>query len=98
MNHSIHSRSTITNHKAIASLILGVIAILLSLIPLAGIIIGILGIILGIIGIGEIKRLKQAGKKIAVFGIVCSSIGILLPIIAAIIGYIVFMNIESTIY
>jgi len=85
----------VTNGKATASLILGVISIVLVFIPFAGFILGIIGLIIGIKGIREIKHLNQEGKKTAISGIICSSLGILLPIILAIIGYMAYMNVNS---
>lgn len=85
-------KNNVTNGKGIASLILGVISIVASLIPIAGGILGIIGLILGIIGLRDISRLKQNGKKIAIGGIVCSSLGILLSIVIFIVGFIAIMN------
>lgn len=84
----------VTNGKAIPSLILGILSILsLIIIPFLGILLGITGLTLGIIGLKEIKHFNQEGKKIAVSGVICSSLGILLPILFAILAFIFFMNI-----
>lgn len=69
---------------AIASLVLGIVAILISVIPFFGIIPGILAIIFGIIG------LKQS-KKMSVAGIVTGSIGLLIGILS-IFGAIMFFG------
>ncbi|AIF42880.1 DUF4190 domain-containing protein [Virgibacillus sp. SK37] len=86
------SKRSMTNSKATASLILGVISIVLLIIPFAGLILAVVGLTLGIIGWREIKRLKQEGKKIAISGIVCSSLGILLPMISSIIASVALFN------
>lgn len=86
------AKSNITNGKATASLVLGILSIVFLIIPLLGIILGVVGIVLGIIGLQEAKRLEQRGKKIAVSGIICSSLGILLPVFLAILAGIVFLN------
>lgn len=91
------SGNNVTNIKATTSLIIGVLSIVFVIIPFIGFILGLAGLIVGIIGLREMKRLNQAGKKTAVSGIVCSSLGILLPIILAVIGYIAFMNVDSTV-
>ncbi|SFL33904.1 protein of unknown function [Gracilibacillus orientalis] len=91
------SRGGVTNGKATASLILGVFSIVLSLIPLGGLVLGVVGLILGIIGLKEIKRSDQEGRKRAVSGIICSSLGILLPIILSIIAGLTYMNVDSTV-
>jgi uncharacterized membrane protein len=64
MNHPEMARDSVTNGKATASLILGVISIVLTLVPLGGLILGIVGLILGILGLKEIKRSEQAGKSL----------------------------------
>lgn len=87
------SKSNITNGKATASLILGVISIVLMPVPFGGLILSVVGLILGIVGLSEIKRLNQGGKKTAIAGIVCSGLAILIPIL----GYIAFMNIDGTV-
>ncbi|MUV38950.1 hypothetical protein JNUCC1_02822 [Lentibacillus sp. JNUCC-1] len=67
------SNGSVTNGKANASLILGVISIVLAIVPLGGMILGIIGLIIGVIGLREVKGLKQRSRKIALSGIVCSS-------------------------
>ncbi|TRM11729.1 DUF4190 domain-containing protein [Lentibacillus cibarius] len=87
------ANGNVTNGKATASLILGVISIVLSIVPLGGLILGIIGLIIGVIGLREIKRFKQGNKKIALSGIVCSSLGILLPIVLSVVGYMAYMTV-----
>lgn len=82
----------VTNTKATASLIIGIISIALVFIPFAGFILGVIGLIIGIIGIREINHYNQEGKKNAISGVVFSSLGILLPISLAIIGYLSYTN------
>lgn len=84
--------NNVNNGKATASLVLGIISIVASLIPIAGGILGVIGLILGIIGLREINNLKQKNKNMAVIGIVCSGLGILLSIVIFIVGLIVVMN------
>jgi hypothetical protein len=71
------------NGKAISSLILGVLSIILFF--CVGIILGVIGLILGIIALKEINRVKQEGRKLAITGIVCSVIGIIIPILLMIL-------------
>lgn len=89
--------NSVTNSKATASLVIGAISIALTLVPIVGLILGVIGLFLGIIGLKEIKHLKQKGKNLAVSGIVCSCLGILFPIVLAIVGYIAYMGVTSTI-
>lgn len=91
-------RSSETNGKADASLIIGIISILLIIMPIVAVILGIIGLIFGILGFKEIKWLNQKGKKSAISGLICSSLGILLPIILAIIGFLSYMNVNSTVF
>nr|WP_246569689.1 DUF4190 domain-containing protein [Lentibacillus saliphilus] len=84
-----------TNSKATTSLILGILSIVLILLPFVGLILGAAGLILGIMGLQEINRSQEGSKKIAVSGIVCSSLGILLSIILPIVGYFAFTNITA---
>ncbi|KAB2951511.1 DUF4190 domain-containing protein [Heliorestis acidaminivorans] len=84
--------SDMTNGKAIASLVLGIFSILSAILVSIGLILGVVGLILGILGLQEIKRLEQKGKNIAIAGIVCSSIGALLPILAVIFAYTAYLN------
>ena len=90
------SKSSVTNGKATTSLILGVISILLVFVPFLGLILGVIGLILGIIGLIDIKDSKQVGKKLAISGIVCSSLGILLPLVLAVIAYLALTNVAAT--
>jgi len=89
------TKNNVTNGKAITSLVLGIISIISAIIPFLGLILGVVGLIFGILGLQEVKRLGQGGKNISVSGIVCSSVGILLPIILAVIGYLAFMIIGT---
>lgn len=65
-----------TNGLAIASLILGILAIPVSCCYGGGIILGIIGLILGIAS----KRQNESFSGMAIAGMICSGIGILLGI------------------
>ena len=80
-----------TNGKAIASLILGILSIVTSILTLVGIILGIIGLILGIVSLTEINRFTQEGRKMAVGGVICSSLGILFPILFL----LMYLNVQS---
>ncbi|MCM3440211.1 DUF4190 domain-containing protein [Metabacillus halosaccharovorans] len=58
-----------------------------------GIILGVIGLILGIIGFNEIKRFGQEGRKMAITGIICSCIGILITIVFVVISVLLFMSV-----
>lgn len=83
------------NGKAIAAIILGIVSTLTVIFVGLGIILGTIGLILGIIGLKEINRTKQEGRKMAITGIVLSSIGIVLPIILIAISFMVFIPYSS---
>lgn len=70
-----------TSGKAIAALVLGIVAVCLSV--YLGLICGIIGLVLGILGMKEIDRDPQMlkGKGMAIAGIVLGSIGIVLQLI-----------------
>lgn len=92
MNNEDMPEKNISNNKAIAALILGILSIVTLIFTGVGIILGVIGLILGILGLKEIDRFKQEGRKMAVAGIVCSVIGILLPIILVVISFFAFVN------
>ena len=76
-----------TKNRAIAGLVLGIIAIVLSFIPIANLI----SIIPGIIGIVmSAKALKEIGdgseKGMAIAGLVCSIVGVVFAVPATICG------------
>ena len=65
-----------TNGLAIASLVLGIVAVLLGWIPIVGLvswIIAPLGLVLGLIALG-----KPYGRPLAIGGIVASAVGLLI--------------------
>ncbi|UOE96199.1 MULTISPECIES: DUF4190 domain-containing protein [Bacillaceae] len=72
--------------KAIASLVLGLVAIIFWLIPLFGIPITIVGLVLGIIA----RKSNKRGMAIA--GIILSSIFLLLSLINAVLGAILVLS------
>ncbi|HZH59768.1 MAG TPA: DUF4190 domain-containing protein [Metabacillus sp.] len=82
-----------TNGKAIAALILGILSIITIIFSGFGIILGVIGLILGIIGLNEIKRFGQEGRKMAIIGIICSGLGILLTLFFVIIALLLFMSV-----
>jgi uncharacterized membrane protein len=82
----------LNNGKAITSLVLGILSLATIIFTGLGIILGFIGMVLGIIGIKEISRLKQEGRKMAVTGIILSSLGIVLPIFLMVISYMTYSN------
>ncbi len=74
-----------SNGMAIASLVLGILALLMSLIPFIGVIAWILaplGLIFGFIAIG-----KPSGKGMAIGGLITSGLGLLICI-----GWVTFLS------
>jgi len=88
---------TVTNHenfghsekstKAIISLILGILSLVLLVMSIIGMILGVIGLIYGVLGLSEIKRTKQQGRGMAIAGVICSLIGIALPIVLVILFF-----------
>ncbi len=80
------------NRKAATSLTLGIISIIfIPIVSDIGFIISLVGLILGYISLQELKSVHQVGKKAAIVGIICNSLGILIPFI----GYIFFLSSNS---
>ncbi|ENH97001.1 hypothetical protein J416_07987 [Gracilibacillus halophilus YIM-C55.5] len=90
MSQNVASNNSETNGKSIASLILGILSIIFIIIPLIGLILGIVGFILGIVGLSNIKRFEQNGRNLAISGVICSGIGIILPIVSIIIALLMY--------
>lgn len=89
---------TKTNGKAIAALVLGILAII---IPYIGFILGIIAIILGALSLKEIAKASEQGRGLAIAGLVCGIIGTALYallILILIIGFITFGAMESNSY
>lgn len=72
--------------QSIASLVLGICSFIAWLIPLFGYPVSIVGIVMGAMG------MKKGGKKMAIAGIICSSIGLLITLINSIAGVIMMMG------
>jgi hypothetical protein len=69
------------------SLILGILSIIFSfLLGLISVIIGIIGVILSRKAVKEIKTNGIGSKRLATAGLICSIIGIVIPIISIILG------------
>ncbi|WP_342415096.1 DUF4190 domain-containing protein [Paenibacillus sp. FSL R10-2782] len=77
-----------TNNKAVASMVLGILAVV---IPYLGFIIGIIGIILSSLSLKEINRHGEQGKGMAIAGLVCSIIGTLIYALIIIFIIVVFV-------
>ncbi|MFM8311412.1 MAG: DUF4190 domain-containing protein [Ilumatobacteraceae bacterium] len=61
---------------AIASMVLGIVSLV---IPCVGVITGLIGLVLGIISLGRVQpRGERLGRGMAIAGIVCSSIALML--------------------
>lgn len=85
MSHFEASNSNPINGKAFVSFVLGLVSIMCVIIVPIGIIIGVIGFIIGYKGVKETNRAEKS-RKIAVGGIICSSIGAMLPILLMILS------------
>jgi hypothetical protein len=81
MNHSEFPDDHTTNNKAITSLVFGILSIV---IPLIGLVLGIIGIILSKKAMTEIRATNQNGKGLATSSLICSSVGIVIQLLAMI--------------
>lgn len=70
-----------TNGLAIASMILGIISIVVCCFNILSIILGILAIVLGVLGRGKVTRGEAGGGGMAITGIICGVIGLILGVI-----------------
>lgn len=70
-----------TSGKSIASMVLGILNLLLIFMPYFSVILGILAIILSAISFKEIRRYGEAGKGMAVAGLVCGIVGTIFGLI-----------------
>lgn len=68
--------------KSIAALILGIVSILTSLFWLLSVPVGLVGLVLGILA----RRSEPTGRKLALWGIITSIVGILLSIVIVVIA------------
>lgn len=72
--------------QSIASLVLGICSFIAWIIPLFGYPVTIIGIIMGALG------MKKGGKGMAIAGIICSSIGLVITLINSAAGVMMMMN------
>lgn len=80
-----------TSPFAVASLVLGIVAVVVAFMPFSlsvSLILGIVGLVLAIIGIVGIRKGKNSGNGMAIAGLVLSLIAIIIYVIA----YFTFVN------
>lgn len=78
-----------TSGRATAALVLGILAIPTALFPLIGLPIGLVGLILGLIAKGDIRRRGLTNMGHAKWGVILSSIGLVLTIANMVVGAII---------
>lgn len=94
MNESVsHSETGKLNSNAILSLVLGIISIVCCVISFLSMLFAVPGFVLAVIGLNEIHKTDQAGRGYAKAGLICSLVGIILPLIIILISLLLF---EST--
>ncbi|WP_444684417.1 DUF4190 domain-containing protein [Alkalicoccus luteus] len=79
-----------TNSRALMALIFGILSIVLFLLPIGGIIFALLGIVLGFIGRRETRANLEKGSGLALAGIICGIIGLLIPAAMAVLAFFFF--------
>jgi uncharacterized membrane protein len=80
---------------AVASMVLGIVALVLFCIPYVSFPCGVVGLVLGVVAGGKARRGEAAGAGMARAGVVCSTIAAALAvllIILAIVGFSLFGN------
>jgi uncharacterized protein DUF4190 len=78
-----------TSGRATAALVLGILAIPTALFPILGLIVGLVGLILGLTAKGDIRRRGLTNMGHANWGVILSSIGLVLTIANAVAGAII---------
>ena len=66
---------------AVAGLVLGIIALALCWVPFLNWILSLLGIIFGGLGIGKAGRVGGRGKGMAIAGLICAILGVVVSIL-----------------
>ena len=89
---SPHPRYPLGNGAAVASLVLGIVAILTSFV-VVGLLFGILGLVFGIIGLRRARKGKAGRRGMAVTGTALSIVGIVLGVVFTIawVGFGTFL-------
>ncbi|WP_158602435.1 DUF4190 domain-containing protein [Cohnella endophytica] len=77
----------VLNRKAVTSLVLGVLSIALFFIYVR-FILGVIGLIIGVVALKEIRLNEQSGRRTTITGIVCSCLGMIMPILLMTIMYV----------
>ncbi|WP_339148856.1 MULTISPECIES: DUF4190 domain-containing protein [unclassified Sutcliffiella] len=93
MNSSVpHSETGKLNSNAILSLILGILSILCCVISFLSMLFAVPGFVLALIGLNEIQKTDQIGRGYAKAGLICSILGMLLPLIIILVSLLFFQS------
>jgi len=65
---------------AIASLVLGILALVTFWTIFGGILLGLIAIVLGVIALGRVRKGRAAGRGLAIAGVVLGTLGLLLSL------------------
>lgn len=66
-----------TNSKSIISLTLGILSII---VPFIGLVLGIIGVVFSRIATKEIAKRNENGRGLAISGLICSIVGIVIQV------------------
>jgi len=80
-----------TNSKSIISLTLGILSII---VPLVGLVLGIIGLVLSRIATKEISKRNENGRGLAISGLICNVIGIIIQTFA-VLSIIAFYSLTN---
>lgn len=79
------------NNKSIISLTLGILSII---VPFIGLVLGIFGVVLSRMATKEIAKRNENGRGLAISGLICSVIGIIIQTFA-VLSIILFYSITG---
>ncbi|PYZ94670.1 hypothetical protein CR194_03830 [Salipaludibacillus keqinensis] len=78
------------NVKTLYSFVTGILSIILFFLPLVGILLALAGIVIGVMGLKEINKTGEPGRGYALTGMICGTVGLLIPISLGILAYFFF--------
>ncbi|SDB89526.1 protein of unknown function [Pelagirhabdus alkalitolerans] len=85
------SEKTKTNSSSVVSLTMGILSIL---IPFLGLLLGVFGVFASRKATKEIEATREDGRGLAISGLICSSVGIVMQLFV-VLGYIAFFSLTT---
>ncbi|WP_368505115.1 DUF4190 domain-containing protein [Alkalihalophilus sp. As8PL] len=88
----------VLNTKAVISLVLGCVSLLLILLTLIGLVIAIIGFFVSYVSLKEIHKTNQQGYGLAVAGLTCNTLAIIIPLLMLIVSLLFFTPAEMRMF